>query len=107
MREPYVCPIPPNPDSPIKRRKPCDGSANAYKVHRKHGEEACEMSKRAEAFAKRRQRYTGKWYGKLDVIDSEDMTMYRTIITDEEWEAWEKRNPGRVRPKLFRKDNDD
>jgi hypothetical protein len=99
--EPYRCPVPPNPDKPL--RKPCNGSANAYFKHLQRGEPACDTSKRALALAKRRSRKTGLWDGTLPFLESED-DMHRRLLTPEQWDAWQAKVQFKTsgpRPKRF------
>lgn len=101
IEEPWDCPIPPNPDKPV--RKLCDGSPNAYFRHFQRGEPACERSKKAMSLAKRRYRRTGLWDGAIPFLESED-DMYRKLLTPEQWDAWEAKIQFKhdKRPKRFR-----
>lgn len=57
-------------------RKPCDGTANDYVRHCRHGEEPCQASRRAWAAALRRYRRTGLYALNLPYQPSDEEHIY-------------------------------
>lgn len=101
VEEAWTCPVTPNPDKVA--RKVCQGTPNDYFRHIQRGEPACDRSKKAMTFAKRRSRRTGLWVGTIPFLESED-DQYRKLLTPEQWDAWEAKVQFKhdKRPKRFR-----
>lgn len=48
--------------------KPCDGTANDYRRHKKNGTPVCASSRAAWRVARRKQRKTGLWVGTIPYV---------------------------------------